>query len=143
MYCGLVPCEVYTQSVDSDIFFDFIRGNLIPQMNIFDGTSPKSIVIMDNCSIHHVPEVEQIFTDGGIVVSSFLHIVQTIIQLKKPLTISSHTYESMMKYYKQLMILVQLYVTHFIASQQNIVNNGFYIVVILKMDHSKTLAYPK
>ena len=31
---GLVSCEVYTQSVDSDIFFDFIRGNLIPQMNI-------------------------------------------------------------------------------------------------------------
>ena len=55
-------------SVDSQVFYDFIRGDLIPQMNPFDGSSPKSIVIMDNCAIHHVLEVKQLFDAVGIPV---------------------------------------------------------------------------
>ena len=54
---GLVALELTAETVNSDFFFDYIRGSLIPQMNQFDGVSPKSIVIMDNCSIHHVAEV--------------------------------------------------------------------------------------
>lgn len=65
---GLVALELSTGTVNSDLFYDFIRGSLIPQMNIFDGVSPKSIVIMDNCSIHHVQEVERLFNDAGIPV---------------------------------------------------------------------------
>ena len=37
-------------------------------MSPFDGTCPKSIVIMDNCSIHHVEEVRAMFQDAGILV---------------------------------------------------------------------------
>ena len=37
-------------------------------MNMFDGVSEKSIVIMDNCSIHHVAEVKRMFMDSGIAV---------------------------------------------------------------------------
>ena len=54
---GVVSVQLTTSTVDSDLFFDYIRGSLIPQMNSFDGTSPKSVVIMDNCSIHHISEV--------------------------------------------------------------------------------------
>jgi len=39
-------------------FFDFSRAALIPEMLPFDGPNPKSIVIMDNCPIHHVQEVK-------------------------------------------------------------------------------------
>ena len=66
---GLVAISEPTSStIDSESFFDFIRGSLIPQMNSFDGSSPKSIVIMDNCTIHHVPEVKSMFDDVGIPV---------------------------------------------------------------------------
>lgn len=65
---GLVSCEFTTQTVDSDILYDFIRGSLIPQMNSFDGTSPKSVLIMDNCSIHHVPEIASLLRNAGILV---------------------------------------------------------------------------
>ena len=34
-------------SVDGDVFFDFLRGTLIPQMQPFP--SPNSVIIMDNC----------------------------------------------------------------------------------------------
>ena len=33
---------------------------------MFHGVSEKSIVIMDNCSIHHVAEVKHMFMDSGI-----------------------------------------------------------------------------
>lgn len=65
---GLVACECTTGSVDSQKFFDFVRGSLIPQMHTFDGSSPKSIVILDNCSIHRVQEIKRLFTAVGILV---------------------------------------------------------------------------
>ena len=64
---GLVACECSTTTVDSEKFYDFIRAFVIPQMHAFDGTSPKSIVIMDNCSIHRVPEIATLFASVGIL----------------------------------------------------------------------------
>lgn len=65
---GVVTYKLTTGGVDSSVFFDYIRGDLIPQMHQFDGSSTKSVVIMDNCSIHRVPEVQRMFSDCGIVV---------------------------------------------------------------------------
>ena len=65
---GLIALELTTGTVDSDLFYDFIRGSLIPQMLQFDGTNPRSIVIMCNCSVHHVPEVKNMFMAVGIPV---------------------------------------------------------------------------
>ena len=33
----------------------------------FDGCNPKSIAVMDNCSIHHVREVADLFNSAGIL----------------------------------------------------------------------------
>ena len=33
----------------------------------FDGVNPTSIVVMDNCSIHHVAEVQLMLEDAGIL----------------------------------------------------------------------------
>ena len=65
---GIVSLELYAGTTNSDIFYDFVRGSLIPQMSTFNGTNHKSIVIMDNCSIHHVPEVKRLFLNAGILV---------------------------------------------------------------------------
>ena len=40
-------------------FFDYVRGSLIPKMLPFCG---------ENCSIHHVQKVIQLFRDAGILV---------------------------------------------------------------------------
>jgi len=50
-------------------FVDFVRGT---NMNLFNGSSPKSIVIMDYCSIHYVQEVINLFQTTGILVMFFL-----------------------------------------------------------------------
>ena len=37
-------------------------------MNSFDGSSPKSVLILYNCAIHHVHEVLEVFRTTSIVV---------------------------------------------------------------------------
>ena len=54
-------------TVDAQIFFDFVRGSLIPNMLPFDGSSPRSVAVMDNCSIHHVDSVKKLFTLAGVL----------------------------------------------------------------------------
>ena len=41
-------------TVDSDKFYDFILKHLLPQLMSFDGVNAHSVVVLDNCSIHHV-----------------------------------------------------------------------------------------
>lgn len=64
---GLLGVDLDTGSVNGEKFYDFVRGTLIPEMLPFNGMNPKSIAIMDNCSVHHVCEVSDLFKDAGIM----------------------------------------------------------------------------
>lgn len=63
----MLGVELSTDSVNGEKFYDFVPGTLISEMLPFDGTSPRSIAIMDNCSIHHMQDVSDLFTDAGIL----------------------------------------------------------------------------
>ena len=52
--------------MNGDKFFDFLRASVIPNMMAFNGINPRSIVIMENCSLHHV-EVTKLLRQAGIV----------------------------------------------------------------------------
>ena len=65
---GLIGYELQTGSVRGAEFFDFVRGTLIPNMNPFDGYSDNSILVLDNCSIHHVAEITSLLQSMGILV---------------------------------------------------------------------------
>ena len=54
---GLTAVELKTGTVNADVFIDFARGTLIPTMQPFDGTTPKSIAVLDDCSVHHTHAV--------------------------------------------------------------------------------------
>lgn len=64
---GVVAVELMTGTVNGDIFFDFVRGNLIPEMLPFNGSNPASIAVLDNCSIHHIQPVVDLFRNAGIL----------------------------------------------------------------------------
>ena len=49
---GIEAYELSIGSTDSRACFDFVRGSLIPNMKPFP--NKHSIVIMDNCTVHHV-----------------------------------------------------------------------------------------
>ena len=64
---GVVAIDMMTGSVNEEVFFGFVRTLLIPQMLPFDDQSPHSIVVLDNCSIHHVQHVIDLFKAAGIL----------------------------------------------------------------------------
>ena len=65
---GLLEYELVTGTVNGGVFLEFVRGSLIPQVLPFDGTNKRSIAILDNCSVHHIAEVEEEFQKAGILV---------------------------------------------------------------------------
>lgn len=54
---GILAVESIRGTVNGETFFDFLRGTLIPQMMPFNGSNPHSILVMDNCSIHHTQDL--------------------------------------------------------------------------------------
>ena len=64
---GVLAIDITASTVNGEHFYDFIRGYLIPQLLPFDGQNPRSVVVMDNCSIHHIQEVSELLNDTGIV----------------------------------------------------------------------------
>ena len=34
----------------------------------YDGQSPRSIAVLDNCSVHHIQPVRELFNEAGILV---------------------------------------------------------------------------
>ena len=72
---GIIDLELLKGSVNGDIFLEFVRGSLIPNMQEYDGMASRSIVIMDNLSVHHVPEVVEHFRQACIVVLFFAPIL--------------------------------------------------------------------
>lgn len=65
---GLVAVDLTKGTVDGEKFMDFVRGSLIPEMLPFDGQNPRSIAILDNCSIHHVELALDLFREAGVLV---------------------------------------------------------------------------
>lgn len=62
---GIIAIDMTTGTMNGDKFFDFIRGQLIPCMQPFP--AQNSILVMDNCSIHHVDEVKEELHSAGIM----------------------------------------------------------------------------
>ena len=56
------------EGVDADTFYHFVQACLLPQLMPFNGENPNSIVVLDNCSIHHVEEVVELIQSVGALV---------------------------------------------------------------------------
>ena len=65
---GIIDVKLVTESSDGDTFYDFVQTHLIPHLQPFNGVNPHSVVILDNCSIHHCPEVVSSLHDVGVLV---------------------------------------------------------------------------
>jgi transposase len=62
---GLIDTYHTVSTGTGDSFFDFIRGSVIP--NMLPYPNPNSILVMDNCSIHHVDYARDFIRDSGIL----------------------------------------------------------------------------
>ena len=65
---GIEDTYITEGSVNGDIFWDFVQQQLLPILSPCDGHSPRSIIILDNASIHHVdPVVSAILFTGALL----------------------------------------------------------------------------
>ena len=54
---GVEDTYITEGTVNGDVFQDFVQKQLVPILSPFHGYSPRSVVILDNTSIHHVDPV--------------------------------------------------------------------------------------
>ena len=62
---GYLAWEVYQDSFTTERFNRFIRQDLMPYMNAYPG--PRSVLIMDNASIHHSEELSELCARYGVI----------------------------------------------------------------------------
>ena len=65
---GIAALKIVRGTVDGDKFLEFIERELLPTLMPFDGINPNSVVILDNCAVHHVEGVASMITEVGALV---------------------------------------------------------------------------
>lgn len=65
---GLLDVSIVKGTTDGDVFYDFVQKYLLPQLLPFNGINPHSVVIMDNCSVHHIQETVSMIEEVGAIV---------------------------------------------------------------------------
>ena len=51
--------------MNGETFLDFVERDLLPMLMPFDGINRNSVVILDNCSVHHVSGVKSLLSEVG------------------------------------------------------------------------------
>ena len=64
----MLDCHIVAGSVNADRFEEFIEQSLLPHLMPFNGINPHSIVVLDNCSIHHVDHLVNLTESMGVLV---------------------------------------------------------------------------
>ena len=62
---GLVDVKTIHGTANGEVFYNFVRTHLLPHLLPYNGINPHSVVVLDNCSIHHVTEVVKSIQDVG------------------------------------------------------------------------------
>lgn len=65
---GVLAVEIVRGEVDADCYYDFLCKHLLPKLMPFNGHNEHSVIVQDNCAIHHVREVSDILHDAGVIV---------------------------------------------------------------------------
>jgi len=65
---GMLDCHIVEGTVNADRFEEFVERSLLPHLCPFNGINPQSVVVMDNCSIHHVERVVELIESTGALV---------------------------------------------------------------------------
>ncbi|KAI3611736.1 tc1-mariner class transposase [Moniliophthora roreri] len=60
---SIIAHNIIPGSVTSKIFVEFLHKHVIPLTNLYPG--PRSVLILDNCNIHHTEEVREIVKSAG------------------------------------------------------------------------------
>lgn len=62
---GIIDVFATHGTTNADKFYEFTLKHLVPHLQPFNGINPNSVVVMDNCAIHHVPKIIEIIEETG------------------------------------------------------------------------------
>ena len=65
---GILDVCVRAGTTNSETFYEFTERCLLPHLQPFNGINPHSVVVMDNCSIHHVAGIADMIEEVGAIV---------------------------------------------------------------------------
>ena len=65
---GILDVYITDKTVNSETFCTFLEQCLLPHLLPFNGVNPRSVVIMDNASIHHTDSVVSLIEEVGALV---------------------------------------------------------------------------
>ena len=65
---GVLDVMTVHGTTDGSTFYKFIQTHLLPHLMPFNGSNPHSVVVMDNCAIHHVDSIVSSINDVGAIV---------------------------------------------------------------------------
>ena len=60
---GILDISLLETTVDGKVFESFVRNSVVPILQPFNWANPRSVVIMNNASIHHVDRVQSLIED--------------------------------------------------------------------------------
>lgn len=66
---GMIECMIIEGSFNTERFTSFIE-DVLENMQPFP--APKSVIVMDNCSIHKAPEIRELIESRCVVAFSFI-----------------------------------------------------------------------
>ena len=64
---GIEDIHLTEGTVNGDVFIYFVEHILLPILQPFNGSNARSIVVMDNASIHHVDRVASLINEAGAI----------------------------------------------------------------------------
>ena len=65
---GVLDCKIMDGGVDGDAFYSFVEKHLLPHLMPFNGQNPHSVLVMDNCAIHHVSRTVKMLCETGALI---------------------------------------------------------------------------
>ena len=65
---GIEDSYIVEGNVNADKFLEFVQRCLLPILLPFDGDNPRSVVVLDNATIHHVEAVPCLISASGALV---------------------------------------------------------------------------
>jgi len=91
---GIEDSYIVEGNVNAGIFLQFIERSLLPILLPFDGDNPRSVVIFDNATIHHVESVISLISAAGALVRFRHHIHESFSKVKHYLRDNEVSYQS-------------------------------------------------
>ena len=64
---GIEDVNIYEQNINGAIFSNFVSRCLVLILQPFDGQSPRSVVVIDDASIHHIQQVRALIQNTGAI----------------------------------------------------------------------------